>query len=311
MLQIFIILQSAVFIDWFFVPHINCDNVTAQYQCVWSYILVIMSESDCESADSRTSKRLRSAGGSHTETGKTKRISLNTIYDLLINTKTELSEKIDAAIGDLSNKLATVTKTCNDRYSCVNENLNSINKRLDRMENTLDFYERSYKSCEVLVRGIPMVANETFDLLKDYFVKMCDATGTQIQSTDIVAAYRLLPAGKRILNGASTTSSFLLVYRLASKQCKEKFMASYFQRKTLCLKDIGFETSSRIFCNDHLSSRSHAIFRAALKLKLENVVNSVFTLKGFVFVRKTGNNGERAVKITDLSELSTLQPAKL
>lgn len=56
----------------------------------------------------------------------------------------------------------------------------------------------------MLVRGIPMVANENFDLLKSYFYKMCAAIDLTVQYSNIVVAYRFMPAAKHKDNTRSS-----------------------------------------------------------------------------------------------------------
>lgn len=279
----------------------------------------MISDSDCDSADSRSSKRLRSSGGKPSEASKAKKISLNTIHDLLVTTKAELSEKIDAAIGDLSLKLATTVQTCNDRFANTNENFNLVNQRMERLESSIDYFERHVKSCDVLIQCIPMIENENIDLLKDYFDKMCVAVGAPVSSSDIASAFRLLPAAnynkkpKTSVPAKSTSKNHVIkwpsiVYRFNNKHCRDTFMVKYFQRKALNLKDIGFDTPSRIYCNDHLTARSQAIFRAAHKLKQDNIIRYAYSYRGTVYVKKTDSKDERAIKIKSISQLSLFQP---
>lgn len=53
-----------------------------------------------------------------------------------------------------------------------------------------------------------------------------------------------------------------------------------------CLRDIGFDSDQKFFVNVNLTLSNFNILRAAVSLKRERCIHSVFTMRGLVYIKK-------------------------
>ncbi len=81
-------------------------------------------------------------------------------------------------------------------------------------------------------------------------------------------------------------------------------MACYFKRKDLNLKDIGFQTSARIFINESLTKLNREIFNVAAVAKKSNHIVKLFTRNGLVYVQRRENDKPACIQhISDLEQI--------
>lgn len=97
-----------------------------------------------------------------------------------------------------------------------------------------------------------------------------------------------------------------LVIRVYDNYVKQELLASYFKRKDLNLKDIGFQMTARIFINESLTKENREIFNLASAAKKSNLIVKLFTRNGFVNFQR--NENDKPICVYHISDLEQFLP---
>lgn len=73
-----------------------------------------------------------------------------------------------------------------------------------------------------------------------------------------------------------------------------------------CLRHIGINSDNKFYINENLTKENFQIFRAAVRLKKKRVIHSAFTMRGFVYIKRTVN--DTILQIDDISQLNEFNP---
>lgn len=100
----------------------------------------------------------------------------------------------------------------------------------------------------------------------------------------------------------------LIIVRVYDNYVKQELLSSYFKRKNLNLKDIGFKTSARIFINESLTKSNRDVFNLASAAKKANHIVKLFTRNGMVHVQRQDN--AKPIRIEHISDLEQILPLR-
>lgn len=141
----------------------------------------------------------------------------------------------------------------------------------------------------------------------DIFCSICETIKTTVPA--IKSIYRL-----QNLNNKKQTFSrdAVIMVKMCSPYDKNFFLKSLASFKkhnkdfSFRLRHIGFNSDNKFYINENLTKTNFQIFRAAVRLKKKNRIYSVFTMRGFVYIKKTAE--DNAMEIDDIELLYNLFP---
>lgn len=203
-------------------------------------------------------------------------------------THNNLVEKLDKIVADFNSRLDDVNKSMSAltvRIEILEQTSESnrcyqLENQVSALQNKIDAIEREKLSTDVILHGVPKTTNED---LRNMFVTLCS-------SINCVPA----PVPKEIFRTKSreNAENSAIIIKFPSvadkitvlKSANQAFRA---KRKPLCLHNLGLQSDRRIHLNESLTAHNQNIFRKAFHLKRHDVLSSVFTRSGQVYVRQT------------------------
>lgn len=252
------------------------------------------------------STKMDSLNGAMSDVNNRLNMKIDGLESSLNKLVNEVKEDMDTKLSGLSvdvdnriqNVVASMNRKCDETVAQVSSEMTN---RMDELraihESRLDKLERSSLEKELIITGIPMEPNDNpIGIIGD----ICSALNCNLQQRDFTAAFRL----KR--KHVTSNRSVPLVIRVYDNYVKQELLASYFKRKDLNLKDIGFQTSSRIFINESLTKANREIFKLASAAKKSNLIIKLFTRNGLVHFQR--NENDKPICVYHISDLEQFLP---
>jgi hypothetical protein len=246
---------------------------------------------------------------SKTTRSKTGDVSGNnavSIMDKLIEIEAKMESKLDSLAEKFDQKLNTLRMELkadikNELRPQILKNERDIetNKKdiCQTRENVQDIehtLERMWKSCDLIVRGVPVIPGENVLCL---YETIAGILGYDKSTTPRAHMRRL---GKKQLNSRYEPP---ILISFTNRFEKADFYRRYFNNvRKLTLAALGFVSTSRFYLSENLTKRDQKIFTAALKLKKAKKLHSVSTSAGVIWVRQKSD--EDATTINSLSGLA-------
>lgn len=166
-------------------------------------------------------------------------------------------------------------------------------------EYRLDKLERFALEKDVIISGIPLEQN---DNPLRIIGEICHALNCNLNERDFATVYRL-----RTRNSSSRPQRTVpIIARLYDNWSKQELFSGYFKKKDLNLKDIGFQTSARIFINENLTQSNRAIFKLASEAKKANLIFKFHSRNGSVHVQR--NESSKIMCMYHISDLKHILP---
>lgn len=208
---------------------------------------------------------------------------------------TLLSADVDKRLDET---LIQSNRKCEDATTKVYANFSQhLDEIRDCHDLRLDKLERLSLDKELIITGVPMESNDNpWSVLGD----ICKAMNCNLNERDFTAVFRL-----KSKNGNSNRSVPIVV-KVYDNIVKQEFLSCYFKRANLNLKDIGFQTSARIFVNESLTKSNREIFNLAAEAKKSNKIVKLFTRNGLVHIQRCEN--EKPICIYHVNEVHKLIP---
>lgn len=199
----------------------------------------------------------------------------------------ELTE-IKADLAAVMNKGENINTVSGEDIELKTE-LTNLRRKIMQQENTA-------VASELRIDGIPYYDQENPYMI---FCTMCSSLN--IETPNVRAIYRLR-------NGKKSAAPTILV-KLFSPYDKNyllKSVSNYRRRNKdlLRLFLLNFDANDPFYINENLSQTNYQIFNKALKLKRENRLVSVFTVRGIVHVMK--EEADQPLRIEFINELNEL-----
>lgn len=228
-----------------------------------------------------------------------------------------LSKKIDADIAALKfliddvNKRLSILESNQDVIETVrqeNQELKGqIKKHEEEINNIITCMERNEEKHQqreimshALLHGVPLLPTENLKLI---FNNLCVNIGGH-QPPSLQSIFRL--------KSTSTSPHPPILIKFLSPHDKSfvlRSIANY--RKTTkqqpCLRDLGFDdcVNSAVFIHECLTVKNRSLLQYALKMKKEDKLFSVYTMRGRVYVKKSRNENAILIENADLTATST------
>lgn len=189
--------------------------------------------------------------------------------------KAELQGQLDAVSRDIS----AIKADCAANFETNDRALRVLDERVDAISQEIGGLANRN---ELIVSGIPYTKNE--DLLA-YFRAMWKHVGLHEQSTAAVDIRRL----------NKTQSDGIILLQFALKNNRDDFYSGYLRQRDLQLCHLGINSSRRVYINENLTVTMRKIKAAALRLKKEGKLSSVFSKLGVVYVKRPDDQQPVAV----------------
>ena len=144
--------------------------------------------------------------------------------------------------------------------------------------------EHSLVASDLRINGIPCLANEN---LREVFDNICCTLN--INTPEVKTIFRLQNKNNKNKNNSQDA---VIMAKLMSPYDKNFFLKtlSGFRKSNkthLMLKHIGLKSNTPIFINEHLNAHNDKIFQSALNMKKDHHLQSVFTMRGLVYVKNS------------------------
>lgn len=200
----------------------------------------------------------------------------------------------------LSSQIEEVRSSLNTELGKLKDEVETVQHDLLVVSNELEDLRRQSRLHDVVVRGIPVGDN---DNPRGILNSIASTIGHKL--SPYVNVFR--PRMRSRLESLSENDrkiSPLLIVKFPSANEQQEFLVKTRQHGTLPLKklNLGFSSNSPVYINESLTSKNSDILRTARKLLKRNLVSSVFTRRGFVFVQLEKN--KRAQMFTSAIDLN-------
>lgn len=199
---------------------------------------------------------------------------------------------LEKRISSIEDQLVTVREECSEKVSRLEGAVVAVRHDIDH---SIEATHRMNKNKELIFSGIPYQGRED---LQAIFRKIAVSIGWDENCIPLVDLQRLA----RAPIGSGTSPPVLCEFAL--RNTRNDFYKMYLSKRSLCLRDIGFESGNRIYINENLTTNAREIRAAAIKLKKLGQVQNVSTRNGIVFIKPKGSENSKAVHT--LQEIASL-----
>ncbi|KAL1396538.1 hypothetical protein pipiens_002661, partial [Culex pipiens pipiens] len=191
--------------------------------------------------------------------------------------RTDLNKKIETIKTDLEGKLEAVSKDitslrsdCATKFLQTDANVDALNDRLDGVSHAIDSLER----CDdLIVSGVPFVEGEDLPAYFTAMLKHVGLDGSVPPSVDIRRLYSRSPNG--------SDGSFIKI-QFALRNARDDFYYAYLGKHDLKLCHLGIDSTRRVYVNESLTDAARKVRAAAIRLKKDGKLSSVYTKRGVV-----------------------------
>lgn len=220
------------------------------------------------------------------------------LKSLLKESESRLLSVIDKSMVDIKEEIGKL----NEKYVKLDDRVQKLETLADKIEHkqseitdlrnemyamkaNQQKFENQQVACDLRINGIPYDNGEN---LYQIFANICDTINISIPT--IKAMYRM----NNIRNQNSAADPVIIVNLTtpSDKNFVLKNIARFRKSNNskLILTHAGFDSNKPFYVNENLTSHNYKIFQNALKLKRQKHLESVFSLRGFVYVKRTGTD---------------------
>lgn len=200
----------------------------------------------------------------------------------------DLRRELRKELRDIKDALNEVKELRADIQSVIKENqeLKAENDRLHRRIEEVETYQRSNN---LEIKGVPSDV-EPLDAVK----KICGAIQEEITSDDVDICHRVPTARHDQTN---------IVVRFV-RRTKKLAILSKSKKVRIDSKDLGSQTSSAVYVNEHLTKHGKQLLGSAIQRKKEMRWKFVWTSGGKIFARR--NETSPILKIRNADDLAKM-----
>lgn len=225
-------------------------------------------------------------------------LSIDDLFDrmklMIEEGNVKIEQKIDGFNSTLVNEITTLRtdvkalkadcvqqfRDLKDSFTVTQRDVNENREAIRRQE----------KSRDLLLTGVPYTVSESTD---EFLHKVALAVGYTDENVPLVFTKRLA----RTPIAPGTTPPILMQF--AFKASRDEFFHRYLSTRNLNLLALGFSVDRRIFLNENLTDSARRAKGAAIKLKKEGKISSVFTKDGVIFVKSKPDSPAQPVNSPD------------
>lgn len=181
----------------------------------------------------------------------------------------------------------------------IENNIKTIENRQDLFDEKLEELERKTHLTDLIMDGIPLIPKED---LRHIFHSICIKLGFLSNEHTLASIFRL--------RNNRQNSQPSIVIKFVSTTARNEFFGLYIKCLNLNLRDIGFEHAVRIYIKESLTKRNANIFSKAVQARKNNLLSSVHTFNGYVYIRtEKGGKSFRLHSVDDLPQFTGLNPS--
>lgn len=253
--------------------------------------------------DGNSSKRPRDETAASADFSENSEM-LNKIQQMFEASNAKIEAKIDASISRVEQRITCVEKQFSSfRLDCT-DNINKLAAAVTEVRvgltSTAQRLDRLEKSNDLLISGVPYVANESLQQLFRNLSTCLAYSDTDMPLVDLRRLSRL---------PITTGSSPPIVCQFAIRNARDEFFRRYLKTRNLSLRNVGFDSDQRVYMNENLTPHARNIRTEAIKMKKDGVLLKVFTRNGVVYIQR--REGSEAEPITDINYLKAASSLNL
>lgn len=226
--------------------------------------------------------------------------AMNSKFDLTLRrieeSNASIATKIDTVKAELEGKLDAVTREINNfkgecatKFQSNEVALSGLCEQVNEIRQEMGGLE---KRDELIVSGIPYLPEEN---LVKYFKAMWKEVGLSESSTPLIDTRRLK---------SGTNGDGVVLLQFALRNNRDDFYSNYLKNCNLKLSHLGINSTHRIYVNENLTVAARKLKVAALRLKKDGRLTTVYTKLGTVYVKRAA--GEAAVAVRSEEHLHRL-----
>ncbi|KAL9702624.1 hypothetical protein quinque_006142 [Culex quinquefasciatus] len=212
----------------------------------------------------------------------------------------DVAAKLDAAVRMFMQQF-TETKTL------INEMRTDINKRIETvktdLEGKLEAVSKDITSlrtdCASKFQQSDAAADAlNWDTVRGRRRSACNVQGHVEGTSDSVKVLPSVDIRRLYPRSPSENNSSFIKIQFALRNARDDFYYAYLVKHDLKLCHLGIDSTRRVYVNESLTDAARKVRAAAIRLKKDGKLSSVFTKRGIVQVKKHPN----AIAVAVLSE---------
>lgn len=215
---------------------------------------------------------------------------------LLLEFENSIVNEIDKRICDIRVELNDVVERVS-RIEKVVEEVSSLKSEIKELKFQALKQENSLVACDLRINGIPYTRDEN---LQNLFDTICG--NINIQPPTLKSIYRLQ---NRNNTKAQFSRDAVIIAKLKSPYDKNFFLKnlSNFKKNNnhrLTLNVAGLDSNMPFYINENLSNSNYQIFQKAIIFKKKKYIQSAYTFRGIVYVKRTANDEAIGIEHIDV-----------
>lgn len=204
------------------------------------------------------------------------------------NIKADIKTRID----ELTSKINTINDNLNSHIVALEIKSTAHEKKLNSID---DRFLRLERQNDIVIRNVPLLENEN---VSDVFNQICGKIGFNSLCGINPLVFRM--RAKNMDKDTASSNEYIrkrlrsasnlsikpppIIVKFAVLWEKHSFMKAYFSYAKLSLLDIGYQIATRIYIGDNLTKQNYIILSEAVKLRKKQILSSVFSRNGQIFV---------------------------
>lgn len=216
------------------------------------------------------------------------------LQDMIFKTSA-IIDSSNASLQDKISAMSMALQRFQDQSRCkINELADCVDKIKADVCSIHDRVIANERSNDLLLFGVPYYPAED---LRGHLRLICAQLGFSEKNLPLIHVKRL---SKTTIKAGSKAP---IMIRFAFKNQRRDFFRRYLSTLDLSLHHLGFQNEERIYLDENLTKLGRSIKVAALKMKRDGKLYSVYTNDGIVHIRTTA--GADSVPVLSLKQLLT------
>lgn len=215
---------------------------------------------------------------------------------LLIEFENSIVNEIDKRICDVREELYDVIERVT-KVEKVVEEVSALKSEIKELKLQALKQENSLVACDIRLNGIPYVRDEN---LQHVFDTIC--MNMNIPPPTLKSIFRLQ-------NRNNTKSQYsrdaVIIAKFMSPYDKNFFLKnlSLYKKnnnRILTLNITGLNSNTPFYINENLSNTNYTIFQRAIHFKKKHFIQSAYTFRGLVYVKRTADDNPICIEHVDI-----------
>ena len=210
---------------------------------------------------------------------------------LMLSTTSERIEKkieicngaLEKRMSNIEDQLTVVRQECIEKVNNLEQSVLAVRNKIDQAVETA---YRIEKNKELVISGIPYQSQENLSEIYRMMALSIDYDDNRVPLANLQRMARVPIA---------PGSSPLILCEFALRQERNEFYRLYLSKRSLCLRDIGFDSGNRLYVNENLTKNARLIRAEAIKFRKLGQLESVTTRNGIVYIKRKRSDTATAV----------------